>query len=522
MRPRARHRVAAGVLLAAASGASFAQALPGGAIGPTRPAGGQGYAVAPGIRVSETISDNMLLAPKGQEHTGTLTEVAPSVRASFATGRAQGVVDYTMHALYRSVSDGNQATLRHSLNATGNTLLLGESFGIQGTASTFYVNNSLFGPLVANPTLTTVNTSRVTTVMVGPYLIGRLGSFANYAAQYSLTHVDTSANASGFLASNDRRVYLSLTNGPEFLRWGWSLYVDALRRDIPSAPTLDRRTAVGTAYYVFSPELRAGGSINYSFVEGIANSQGHTSGVGPGAFVDWSPNRRTTVRANWADNFYGTTQQLSVSHARERWTFGLNYTRALLSSNSAALLLISPGALFTGGGFSADLNPVYQQLSSQGLISSNTLLASGLVNDSLVRTRFLSMSLGYSAARASGVFTAFRSVRDSVLQQSLVGLSLDPLVSSTYGRYESIGLTATGRLTLTPRSSISLTAMHAANHSLDDARRTRMTSSTASFNTQITPRSTASLAIRRTVQSGDGGVVGYDENAVIGSFTATF
>jgi uncharacterized protein (PEP-CTERM system associated) len=298
--------------------------------------------------------------------------------------------------------------------------------------------------------------------------------------------------------------------------------MDALKRDIPSAPTLDRRTAVGTLYYVFSPELRAGGSLNYSFVEGVSDSQGRTSGIGPGAFVDWSPNRRTTVRANWADNFYGTTQQLSVSHARERWTFGLNYTRALLSSNSAALLLISPGALFTGGGFSSDLNPVYQQLSAQGLISSNTLLASGLVNDSLVRTRFLSMSLGYSGARTSGVFTAFRSVRDSVLQQALVGVTLDPLVSSSYGRYESTGLSATARVTLTPRSSVSLTAMHAENRSLDDSRRTRMTSSTASFNTQVTPKSTASLAVRRTVQSGDGGVVGYDENAVIGSFSMTF
>lgn len=515
VRRRLAARIVAGAALGVVAAAAQGQLAPlGTGIAPSRPGGAQALTFKPGIRGSETVSDNILLLPRGQEQTGTLTEVSPYVRASASTGRAQGALDYSLIGLYRTGGGDGQTTIRHSLTATGNALLIGDSFGIMGNASNLYANTSAFGTLSPNPTLSTVNTSRVTTVTLAPYLVGRMGSFANYSAQYGLTRTDTSDNAGGLLSARERRLYANLTSGPQFVKWGWSVYAESLHRDVYNSPSLGRRTAAASVYYVFSPELRAGGSINYSYVEGATDGQGRSSGLGPGAFVDWSPSRRTTVRASWSDQFYGSTMSVAATHARERWIFGLNYTRALLTSSNSALMLFNPGALFSAGAFSPDLNVVYQQLLSQGLITPNTLLATGLINDSLVRTRYLNASVGYSAPKFSVSITGFNSMRDSLFQQQLVDLGGQP-ISFAFGRIESLGLTATGRITVTPRSSLTLTMIRTENKSLDDGRQTRLTSATASLGTQLTTRSNASLMFRRTVQSGDNGVTGYDENAVV-------
>jgi len=521
-----RHRLAharllVGGLALAATNVAWGQAVPGVGGGPARPGAAQAPTIQPGIRVSETVSDNILLAPTGQERSGSITEVAPSVRATASTGRAQGAIDYAVHGIYRNAPGQSQTTVRNTLTASGNTLLIGDSFGVQGSATTYYVNVSPFGVLSADPTLSTANTTRVSTATLAPYLVGRIGTFSTYSAQYSLTRTSTSDNASGLLATHDRRIFGSLNSGSSFLRWGWSLSADSQRRTVDQGQSLERRAAVGTAYFVFSPELRAGGSLNYSMVEGISDVQGRSSGVGPGAFVDWSPNRRTTIRASWAKQFYGSTSSLSVAHSQEHWTFGLNYSRSLLSNSSASLLAINPGALFSGGGYSADLNSVYQQLVSQGVISPNSLLTTGLVNDTLVRSQFLTASIGYALPRVGLVLTGFRSIRNSLLQQQLTDSTGQPL-SVAFGRIESLGASANARITLTPTTSVSVLATRTENHSLDDGRTTRFSIASASFTTQMNTHASASLTFRRSIQSGDATLLGYDENAIIGSIFLRF
>lgn len=493
----------------------------GSGVLPLRPSATQGSRVTPGVRASETISDNIIYAPRGAERSGTLTEIAPFLRAYGASGRAVGTIDASLIGLYRTGGGDYQSALRHTLYATGNALLIGDSVGIQASASSIYANASGFGTLTPNPTLSPVNSSRISTVTVAPYLIGRLGTFANYSAQYSLVRTDPSSDVSSLLATRDRRESVSLTSGPQFLRWGWSLYADNLVRDLAGAPAQSRKTATANAYYVFSPEFRIGGSLNYSSIDGVTDAQGRTSGTGLGAFADWSPSRRTTLRMNWSDQYYGSTGNLALSHSREHWTFGLNYSRGLYTNTSASLVALNPGALFSASGFAPDLNAVYQQLIAQGLVDPNALLLAGLVSDSLVRSRTLTASIGYTIPKYSFVVTAYTTSRNSILKQQLADGSGQTL-SFAFGRSESMGMTAIGRYGLTPRTNLNLSAMMTENRLLDDGVRSRMTTATISLSTQLTPRATGSFGVRRSVQGGSVGVAGYDESAIIGSIVASF
>lgn len=484
----------------------------------------RGSALLPGVRASATVSDNPFHRSRDVESSGYLLEVSPYLTATTNGPRAQGSVTYALRAFHVADGDRSERFVRHSLRAGGNALLAGDWLGIQGSAATYHANTSPWGLLTDDPAASTDNVARVSVVSVAPYVTGRLGTFAEYRAQYALTRTETSSAVRNVLARQDDRVFASLRSGPQFVRWGWSLSSSASKREFPNDLDLSSTYTVATVYYVFSPELRVGASANHLYVEGLTNERGKTRGWGPGVTVDWAPSRRTTLRFDAADQYYGTSGRLSFAHRAERWTLGLDYTRAVFNSNNAALLTFNPASLLSAGGYAPTLNPLYQQLVAQGLIrDEDDVLGAGLLSDALLSSRTVAATLGYRLPRGALALTAYRAIRETLLESTVLIPLADPLTSTAFGRYESRGVTLALSLSLDARTTLRLSAGVRQADSLVTPDESRLTTLRGSISTRLDARTSASAGVARRLNTGLQGVgSSYDENLVFGTVDLRF
>lgn len=481
---------------------------------------GRSSTFLPGVRTTLTASDSLATAA-GNGSSGMALEVTPYVNASIASARTQGSIGYQMRNFFVRSGDGSDAFMRHDLRASLNSLLISDWFGVQTGAAIYNTNASISGGLSADPGASRNNNAVLRTVSVAPYIQGRFGSFATYFSQYRFDHSDSSGNIAPSLARASHTLSLNVMGGPQFNPWGWAFNASGSRREFSNGLTLGSTSSAATLYYTPSSELRLGASLNYLAIDRLTNREGQTSGWGPGLSVDWSPSRRTTLRASVARQYYGTTAYVSAAYRTNRFVFGLDYNRSVFQSNNAALLTFNPGAVLSGGGFSPDLNPLFSQLTGLGLLSnSSTVIGTTIINDALVRNRSVTASVGYIMPRWSATATVFRTARETMLSSEVFGVS-NALAPASFGLFNTSGITLASNITLDARNSVLLSASSFDTTASNNNASTRFSVVQATYASRIDTWTSASLAIRRSMQSGNGGF-GRDENAIIGTYDHRF
>ena len=97
----------------------------------------------PGIRASLVASDSLATSSGGSG--GLSLEVTPYLSANIANARTQGSINYQMRNFFASSGDGTDAFMRHDLRASLNSLLIGDWFGVQTSASIYNTNASITG-----------------------------------------------------------------------------------------------------------------------------------------------------------------------------------------------------------------------------------------------------------------------------------------------------------------------------------------------------------------------------------------
>ncbi len=435
-------------------------------------------------------------------------ELSPYVSANLAEARNSLSLSYTLRNFY-AVAGGDQAAYnRHDLRATQQSLLIGDWFGVQSSAAIYNTAASVVGGLSIDPAIARNNAAVYRTLSIAPYIQGRWGSLATYRAQYRLDHASTSSNVTAGLSSRSHLLTLALNGGPQFNPWGWGINSSASRREFGNGVDLSSASTSASLYYTPNAELRLGASLNYLYLERLANRDGQSNGWGPGVSLDWSPSRRTTVRAALNRYYYGNSESISIAHREQRWMVGFDYVRNILQSNNAALLTFNPGAVFSGGGFSPQLNPLFNQLSSAGLLNnSDVVLGTNVINDALVRNRSLTFSFGYVGPRWNATLTAYRSVRETLLSSEVFGIA-DALAPASFGRFGYRGVTLSTSMTIDPRNSVGMSISTRTSDSLSNTAgastsSTRFSFLQANWTANIDTRTHATLGYRLSRQSAD-------------------
>ncbi len=511
-----------GAFLAAGTGA-LAQTVPASELPPLQ----RELTVTPGVRASLHYSDNIVLGGPGAERSGWIAEVSPYVRAAIYSERLKGEIDYTLRSFVRSESDNSW--FKHNLHANGTMALSGNWLWLTGSAEVADVSALPFGTLSFDPGVYGTNSTQLRTFRLSPYATGHFGTFADYRAQYSIATSNLAGEA-GALARLEQKVSGAVTSGAQFNRWGWAWYGERQSRDYASDLTLDRTSSVGKVFYIVNPELRVGGAIHYDAIDGLLSADGDRRGFGPGVNVDWNPSRRTTLSAELARQYYGNTGRLSFAHRRELFTFGIDYTRNVLTSSDASALLFDASSLYSAGGFAAGLNPIYQSLVTDSLLKGYGVPAgAGVLSDGVVNNRTLTASAAYASLRNRLVLNLYRSVRNSLIDTTFSTLGGGvrggaALLDLTYvGELKQTGASVTWEHKLDAGTTVNLTGRHSRIDSSSPASETRLTGLEAGVQTRLTPDTTAGVAIRRTEQRSSGtATTRYDENAIYGTVDMRF
>jgi len=481
-----------------------------------------GHLLLPGVRASVTATSNIGLQPSADARDGFIFEASPYVYGRVNTARTQAQAYLSLRSFVRSGED--DTWLRPDLRGQFNHLFRGDTFGIAGDASVYSFAQDPFGvQSIDAATRPRANTAEYRTLALTPYVQGRFGSLADWRGEYSYRTTDTSSDQ--LLTQAQHTLQGHVVSGDRFAYWGWSLAGRMNRYEYDGGTSLDRRYSQARAWYLPIPELRIGGALTYEQIDRLVYD-GKDYGVGPGAFFDWAPTSRTSVRGEFNDAYYGNNARLSLNHLIEHFTLGLSYTRSVLSSTDASMLTFDAANLFSGGGLS---NPIYQQLVIDNLLAGYGIPdGAGVVTDGLVRSETLRAVFGWRGASNSLFMTVYRTDRDTLLDATVAGDvgirgAGTPVDTTLVGYTEDRGLTGTWQWRLGAHSSVNLSWRQTQLTNNAPYRKTRLRTLLLSYDTRLTRDTTALVGVRRAIQDSEGAAsADYNENAIYGAIDWRF
>ena len=297
------------------------------------------WTINPFLQGQEIYSDNINLAPSGNEKSAFVTEVNPGVSITGQSGRTNLNLNYRMQNLYNAGGNGG-ITISNQLQYNSfNTFIPNRLFlNSYSSISQQNLNSNQIGATNINGS---GNSTTVTTFGLSPYWTPRFGSYANGAVQVNFNTV-TTGNASSSNNNFNSSVNtisdsinlaqtVQLNSGAKFKRvnWGLSLNNSANYRvnsntQNPSFQNANAivRTYINTYFNVFAQ----GGYSNNSFQ---STTDSNNSGFYYTFGGQWRPSQRYSIAVGAGNNSFVT---VNVS-PMQRLSWSTTYTNNAVGTN---------------------------------------------------------------------------------------------------------------------------------------------------------------------------------------------
>jgi len=482
----------------------------------------------PSVDLRETWTDNVNLAPAGQEHSRLVSTLTPGLQLTNETPRLKFRANYRL-SLYDYRGARPENTQRHTshLSADANARLVGELLFLDASASVYQTPTSAFGPQFPGSGYSSSNSNQMRSYRVSPYLLHNFGASANLELRY--VHDYVSSDAGGFGQSEGDSLSLLLASGPSFRKVGWVL--SASRQVLHDSLTDASTTSAANLglRYVLSNQLTLnlnGGYDSYDY-----HSQGgKTQGASYSGGFRWNPSARSSLEANVGRRFYGPSYLLSAQHRSRGTVWSISYDDAVTNSRSQFTLpaTVNTAALLDQLFRVNFPDPVQRAAVIQAYIASTGLPAAlpnainYLSNRYTLQRQFrasTAMKLAYSTALIN-VFRTKREALSAVQQDSqLLGSQLLNLNDNT----DQKGVSASLSYQLGARSQATLQATAYRTESLSTDRVDNSRQFSLYLSRQFSARLSGIAEVRRT-QGDSVGLGGrkYTENALAAGVSMKF
>ena len=463
------------------------------------------WQITPRLSVTETYSDNIRLAPKGQEQQSFVTDISPSISIKGTGARFKLSLDYTLQNLfYHGDVDGSSSNTNHLLAAAAAAELIEGAVFVDSRASISNQNINITGPQAFDNINDTQNRTEVKTFAISPYWLHSFGSFGSSEVRYTYDVVDYASNS--LARSTGNKLNVRFNSGPQFnnLQWGLNYAAEKIdyadNQSTPNVQDTDSQIFTANARYRLNSKFSLvgyGGYENYNFPTVGSDPSGAWWRVG-GA---WSPTTRTSLEATAGRRFFGTTYGLNFKHRTRRTTWSLSYAEDVSSARTEAL--VATGALPLYNLLICDprVDPTCQPV---GLL---ILFNPQLVNETFVTKRWqgdVSMNTGKSVL----TLTSFNDTRISQL--------------NSFNDYRQYGVGATWNYRLAPRTTSDVSTLWtrsslASATGADDLWHVRL-----GLNHQFRPKLFGSINFRHTQRRASDAINDYRENSISATVNMTF
>lgn len=298
------------------------------------------WLVTPKIQLRETFSDNIRLAPKGEEESDLVSEVSPGITIVGRGARLQLQADYALK--YRAYAKNSRANqFSHDLRSHGLLDVYNRNLFLEASANIAQTEVSTLGARSTSDVNISDSLREVRHYSIGPYWVSRLGTFANAQARYTIDRSE-SDGATRALDSESQAISLGLSSGPRFNDLGWS--VTYYKQEIESSrgrfSKRELESATATASYRVTPTLAALGTVGRD-----DNKYDSLSGKTGGSFYSvglrWTPSPRTLVEGEIGERYFGNTGRFRGEHRTRLTTWTLEYSEQIVATPGRFSLPVS-------------------------------------------------------------------------------------------------------------------------------------------------------------------------------------
>lgn len=269
---------------------------------------GRTWSIVPRIGLTETLTDNIDLSSTNKQ-SGLISQVSPGIHIDARTARLKLYLDYALNGIaYSSGNNGNQT--QNALSAFGTLEAIDNWLFLDFAGQIAQQIISPFGVQSPNNAYNNNNSTETSTYRLSPYIRGQLAGSAEYFLRYNAT---VSNSQSGSLSDVTLSQWLGQVRGTtRFQNLNWSIDGSQQNTDYSGGRSYEDGRLSGALIYRLFPEFRLRGSggwetNNYQSI----NSQGQST---YGGGFDWTPTERTQASGFWEHRFFGTGQNILLSH----------------------------------------------------------------------------------------------------------------------------------------------------------------------------------------------------------------
>lgn len=479
-------------------------------------AGAADWKFVPNVTVTETLTDNVKLAPRGSEEGDLVTQVAPGFELRTDGPQLKARVNYALQATLYATSD-TASNVSNLLNATATATLIRDLLYVDAKAGISQQSISLFGAQSFNNVNANGNRTDVRTYSISPYLVNRFGSFATSQLRY--THEAVSSASALLSSTNTDRLNAQLNSGPRYIRTTWGLQASTAKTTYNNLQSVDQSQASANVGYLIVPTLRL------TATGGYEKNTYFTVGDKPeGAFYNagfvWTPSSRTSITATAGRRYFGQTYFLAANHRARNTVFSINYNDEITSTQGQ---FEAAGRINT----SSQLDQLYSPQIADAATRQQFV-------DALIRQFGLPASLAVPVNSFTNQYFRQKGLQASVAVtgsgSALIATLFDtrriPLSGLQFGTQDDntkqLGGSLSGTLQLGGRSSAFSSATLSRNTALTTNRHDTYSLLRVGMNTTFRPKLTGSIEARHSQQSSDffGGDV--RENAITASVLMQF
>jgi uncharacterized protein (PEP-CTERM system associated) len=270
-----------------------------------------GWAVTPRVSISQIYSDNIDLAPRGEEDDEFVTQLDAGVALRREGSRARARLNYNLTGLaYWSDSDSNE--IFHQLDADGRADLVQEHLFLEASAiydQRLRSRSGRTGDIVN----TGVDRTDVFQLRVSPVYVHRFADAAAAELRYDHSRVYYVESDARDVDSERNRVLATLDSGPMFSRFGWGLSFDRSEEDFDDGSSVTFQTAEALGRWNFTERLSVFGVVGdeqNSFEQDPSRATPDDTFWRAGA--TFRPTARTFTEAYVGERFFGTTYGATV------------------------------------------------------------------------------------------------------------------------------------------------------------------------------------------------------------------
>ena len=288
----------------------------------------------PSVSIKESYTDNVLLAPKGQETGEFVTTVSPAFSLLMKGSHFKANVDYTMQNLFYQ-KESSRNNIYHQLSAKSTSELVDDNFFIDFNANRSQQIINADSPVGSNNIAVTGNKTDVSNYIVEPYLKYSFFNKTDLLLRYTYSAVDYRRDES--VDSEQNGEVFKLNSSSKLTGISWQLYYSRKETDYDTGSDSEFKKGSILLGYRFSTRAHVYGTVgkdeNTFFT--VTNQSIDDSFWNAG--IDMKAGSRDSFTLTYGERFFGHTGSLHWQHNARRLKLNANYREEL--SNSALSLI---------------------------------------------------------------------------------------------------------------------------------------------------------------------------------------